>query len=210
MNKGHFIVVEGLEGAGKSTAIAVVKDWLLSRSIPENNIVLTREPGGTKIAEKIRELVKFKDQEESLDGMSELLLMIASRVQLVKQVIQPALSRGAWVISDRFELSTRAYQGGGRGISLNSLKKLHEICVDNFQPDLTLYLDIPPVVGFERIQARGYKDRIEQEDLAFFERVRKAYQECVLNSNNTIIEINAFQSIEQVHQDIIDCLERHF
>jgi dTMP kinase len=116
---------------------------------------------------------------EPLLPSSELLLMVAARVQLVKNVIQPALARGTWVIGDRHELSTRAYQGGGRGISAASLEMLYTLCLQDFKPDITLYMDIPPALGFERIQCRGYKDRIEQESLSFFERVRTVYRSYV-------------------------------
>lgn len=203
-----FIVIEGLEGAGKSTAIAIVKNWLESQGISNSNIITTREPGGTPIAEQLRTLVKTVFETEVLVPESELLLMYAARVQLVRNVIQPALAKNIWVISDRHELSTRAYQGGGRGISADSLKMLHVLCLQDFKPDLTLYLDIPPSLGFERIQSRGHKDRIEQESLSFFERVRAVYQSYV-SEENAIIEIDASQSIEKVHADIITVLEKY-
>ncbi len=201
-----FIVIEGLEGAGKSTAIAIVKNWLQSKGM--SDIITTREPGGTPIAEKLRTLVKTVFEEEKLVSESELLLMYAARVQLVCNVIQPALSRGTWVIGDRHELSTRAYQGGGRGIAQSSLEMLYALCLKNFKPHLTLYLDISPSLGFERIQIRGHKDRIEQEDLSFFERVRAVYRSYV-SEKDAIFEIDASQSMDKVHADIVTILEKH-
>lgn len=202
-----FIVIEGLEGAGKSSAIDIVKDWLQGQGI--SNIITTREPGGTPIAEELRRIAKTSFETEILLPMSELMLMYAARVQVVTHVIQPALAKNVWVIGDRHELSTRAYQGGGRGIPQESLEILHKLCLQDFKPDLTLYLDIPPAIGFERIQVRGHKDRIEQESLSFFERIRAIYRSYV-NEKNAIFEVDATQSMEKVHQDMIKILNANF
>jgi dTMP kinase len=206
MNKAKFIVIEGLEGAGKSTAISVVKNWLKKQGIEQ--VITTREPGGTPIAEKLRTIVKDHKEKEKLLPISELLLMYAARVQLVKNIIEPALAEDTWVIGDRHELSTRAYQGGGRGIPLESLEKLHSLCLQDFKPHLTLYLDIPPSLGFKRIKSRAYTDRIEQESLEFFERARSVYRS-YLNEKEAIIEVNASQPIKKVHADIEFALEKY-
>ncbi len=206
MHKAKFIVIEGLEGAGKSTAISIVKNWLEKQGV--HQIITTREPGGTPIAEKLRALVKAHEETETLLPLSELLLMYAARVQLVKHVIEPALANDTWVIGDRHELSTRAYQGGGRGISLQSLETLHSLCLQDFKPDLTLYLDIPPSIGFNRIKKRAYTDRIEQESLEFFERARAVYRMYV-NENDAIIEVDASQPVKKVHADIEHILEKY-
>ncbi len=218
---GKFIVLEGLEGAGKSTAMAVIENWLKNQGIPD--VITTREPGGTPIAEELRRIVKTPSGEtinyenkgnlnlknlEILSPISELLLMYASRVQLVTNVIQPALQKNTWVIGDRHELSTRAYQGGGRGIPQATLEMLHILCLQNFKPDLTIYLDLSPSIGFERIKVRGYKDRIEQEELSFFERVREAYLSYIDEKNNIFL-VDASQPIEQVNQDIIEILDEN-
>lgn len=214
--KAKFIVIEGLEGAGKSTAVSVVKAWIEAHRSAK--VLVTREPGGTPMAEKLRTLIKAPTEPEVepefIVSTTELLLMYAARVQLVENVIKPSLKQGVWVIGDRHELSTRAYQGGGRGINHKTLQTLSDICLDTFKPDITLYLDILPSVGFERIQVRGYKDRIEQEDLSFFERVRQGYLEAINESmdkhaDKPICLIDASQKLEQVHADIIMALERY-
>lgn len=171
-NKGRFIVIEGLEGAGKTTAISTLKALLVKKGI---HPVLTREPGGTKIGEILRNLVKTSQNQEPIADLTELLLVYASRVQLIKTVIEPALARGDWVIADRFEASTYAYQGGGRGIDTSIIQSLSKICLNGFHPDLLLYLDISPKSGLERAQARGEIDRIESESIDFFQRVQYSY-----------------------------------
>lgn len=202
-----FIVIEGLEGAGKSTAIAVVKQWLQEQGITD--VITTREPGGTPIAEKLREIIKTQINTEMLLPISELLLMYAARVQLVQQIIQPALARNTWVIGDRHELSTRAYQGGGRGIAPSTLQALYDMCLAPFKPDLTLYLDISPNLGLERVSLRGQKDRIEQEPLPFFERVRAVYIDAAQH-DSSVVFIDASQAIAQVHTSIINVLMQYF
>ena len=160
MARGKFIVIEGLEGAGKSSAMACVVNYLQEHQIP---YIQVREPGGTPMAEAIRALVK-QPWAETVTAETELLLMYASRAQLVANVIEPALTRGEWVISDRHDLSSRAYQGGGRGIDDAKLATLRQLVLGDFTPDLTLLLDIEPARGLARAQARGELDRIEQEE----------------------------------------------
>ncbi|HCE1776018.1 TPA: dTMP kinase [Vibrio parahaemolyticus] len=203
MMKANFIVVEGLEGAGKSTAIKTVLDTLKQAGI--ENIVNTREPGGTPLAEKMRALVKEEHEGEELKDMTELLLLYAARVQLVENVIKPALANGQWVVGDRHDLSSQAYQGGGRQIDASLMKNLRDTTLGDFKPAFTLYMDIDPRIGLERARGRGDLDRIEKMDISFFERTRERYLE-IANADPSIVVINAEQSIEEVSRDIQDAL----
>ncbi|MDR9826171.1 dTMP kinase [Vibrio sp. FNV 38] len=199
MTHAKFIVIEGLEGAGKSTAINRVLTNLSSRGIAD--IEQTREPGGTKLAEALRALVKQEHEGESLIDTTELLLMYAARVQLVENKIKPALERGAWVVGDRHDMSSQAYQGGGRQISSKTMSALREIALGDFKPDLTLYMDIDPKLGLERARGRGDLDRIEKMDISFFERSRERYLS-LANADDSVVVIDASKSIEQVGDDI--------
>ncbi|MDP1604503.1 MAG: dTMP kinase [Legionella sp.] len=199
LEPGRFIVVEGLEGAGKTSAIQTIKHFI--EAIPRQ-VTVTREPGGTRIGEELRSLVKKTMENEVLEARSELLLMYAARVQLVEQVIKPALKRGDWVIADRFELSTYAYQGGGRGISTHILDSLSTICLGNFKPDLVVFLDISPAEGLARVKKRGKFDRIEQEPLTFFNKVHEGYHQRIQKMDNVCI-IDASAPIEFVQDSII-------
>ncbi|STX28963.1 dTMP kinase [Legionella beliardensis] len=203
MTPGRFIVVEGLEGAGKTTAIETIKHYLHDKV---NNVIITREPGGTYIAEKLRALIKETIPNEPLDERSELLMLYAARVQLLEQVIRPALARGDWVIADRFELSTYAYQGGGRGINQTILDTLSAFCLSGLKPDLTIFLDISPELGLKRADNRGKLDRIEQESLAFFNRVYDAYHNKLNNTTGAKL-IDASLPLDQVQQAICLHLE---
>ncbi|EGR1982491.1 TPA: dTMP kinase [Vibrio parahaemolyticus] len=203
MMKANFIVVEGLEGAGKSTAIKTVLDTLKQAGI--ENIVNTREPGGTPLAEKMRALVKEEHEGEELKDMTELLLLYAARVQLVENVIKPALANGQWVVGDRHDLSSQAYQGGGRQIDASLMKNLRDTTLGDFKPAFTLYMDIDPRIGLDRARGRGELDRIEKMDISFFERTRERYLE-IANADPSIVVINAEQSIEEVSRDIQDAL----
>lgn len=195
---GKFIVIEGLEGAGKSTAFQAVKDCLHALGVQE--IVATREPGGTPLAEKLRQLIKH-ETEEPVTDKAELLMLYAARIQLVDNVIKPALAAGKWVLGDRHDMSSQAYQGGGRGLDAQFMHTLKTAVLGDFEPDLTLYLDIDPAVGLARARGRGELDRIEQAGLEFFHRTRARYLDLVTNNPKAII-INAEQSIEQVRADI--------
>ena len=199
MNKAKFIVVEGLEGAGKSTAIKTVLDTLQSEGIED--IQTTREPGGTALAEQLRTLVKQDHEGESLQDMTELLLMYAARVQLVENVIKPALAVGHWVVGDRHDMSSQAYQGGGRQLPLKTLQDLKQTTLGEFKPDLTIYLDIDPKLGLSRARGRGELDRIEKMDMSFFERTRERYLE-LASTDDKVVTINANQSIDDVASDI--------
>lgn len=199
-----FIVVEGLEGAGKSTAIAHIKSWLAARGIVP---VCTREPGGTPLAETLRDLVKQVRDNEQVAPETELLLMYAARMQLISNVIKPALAQGRWVLGDRHDMSSRAYQGGGRGLSDDIINPLRAMVLGSLQPDLTLYLDIDPALGLERARSRGELDRIEQEQLAFFQRTRAKYLQIAANEANIAL-IDANLPLVQVQQQISAALDR--
>ncbi|WP_312313048.1 dTMP kinase [Atlantibacter sp.] len=202
-----YIVIEGLEGAGKTTARNVVVETLKSLGIVD--MEFTREPGGTILAEKLRSLVLDIQSvgDEIITDKAEVLLFYAARVQLVETVIKPALARGAWVIGDRHDLSTQAYQGGGRGIDANLLKTLRQAVLGDFAPDLTLYLDVDPVVGLKRARARGELDRIEQESFDFFHRTRARYLELAA-ADSRIKTIDATQSLEDVTHAIRETVTR--
>lgn len=196
---GKFIVIEGLEGAGKTTARQVIVDTLRENGITD--LVYTREPGGTPLAEKLRTLIKDGINGETVTDKAEVLMLYAARIQLVDNVIKPALARGQWVIGDRHDLSSQAYQGGGRGIDRKLMESLRDTVLGDFYPDFTLYLDLPPETGLARARSRGELDRIEQESLDFFRRTRARYLE-LAESDPRIVTVDASQSIDNVHQSI--------
>ncbi|MFS1563474.1 MAG: dTMP kinase [Candidatus Arsenophonus phytopathogenicus] len=197
--KSRYIVIEGLEGAGKTTAIKTVVETLAKVGITE--IDFTREPGGTPLAEKLRQLIKHGIAEEKVTDKAELLMLYAARIQLIENVIKPALAKGRWVIGDRHDLSSQAYQGGGRGLSAELMQVLRNTVLDNFRPDLTLYLDIDPILGLQRARDRGELDRIEKESLDFFKRTRQRYLELAAE-DDTIITIDANKSLDEVQKTI--------
>lgn len=172
--KSRFIVIEGLEGAGKTTACDTAAKVLRQHGITD--LLFTREPGGTPLAEKLRDLIKQGIGEEPITDTAELLMLYAARSQLVETVIKPALTCGTWVVGDRHDLSSQAYQGGGRGMDLQMINGLRDIVLKDFTPDLTLYLDVAPEIGLRRARARGELDRIEQESINFFVRTRQCYR----------------------------------
>jgi dTMP kinase len=173
VQRGKFITVEGIEGVGKSTNI----DFLAGLIVAQGHTVMkTREPGGTPIAEDIRSILK-EHGDEPLPDVAELLLMFAARSINVNNAIRPALEAGSWVISDRFTDSTRAYQGGGRGFSRDSIEWLAAFVHGDLQPDLTILLDAPVETALQRAGSRGEPDRFEIEQADFFNRVRQAYLE---------------------------------
>lgn len=204
-SRGRFIVVEGLEGAGKSTALDLIKHILNPQVI---ELVITREPGGTRVGEVARELIKEVVPTEPLDPRAELLLFYAARVQLIERVIRPALQRGAWVLADRFELSTLAYQGGGRKLSSDMIAHLSDFCIDDMKPDLTIFLDIAPEQGMARVIARGKTDRIEQESQAFFNDVYASYHHHIKTMTNVVV-IDASQPLAVVQASIRAALENY-
>ncbi len=195
---GKLIVIEGLEGSGKSTAIST-----LVKSLQQNDIKVetVREPGGTSIGETLRSILKNTEYKDRLDSRTELLILYAARVQLVEEVIKPALRQGIWIVADRFELSTFAYQGGGRGLDVQFIKRLSDFCLKDFKPDLTLFLDIEPELGMERARLRGEYDRIEQESMDFFHRIHKTYQQLAKTTGN-LKRIDASAPLEVVQQEI--------
>ncbi|MDK7222347.1 dTMP kinase [Proteus mirabilis] len=205
MKNSKFIVIEGLEGAGKTSAIQTVVDTLKQQGITD--LAFTREPGGTPLAEKLRELIKQGIEGEKVTDKAELLMLYAARVQLVENVIKPALAQGKWVIGDRHDLSSQAYQGGGRGIDKALMKSLRDTVLADFKPDLTLYLDLYPAVGLARARARGELDRIEKESMDFFYRTRERYQ-ALAKEDTSIITIDASQDIDKVQADIRDVLNQ--
>jgi dTMP kinase len=169
--QGKFITIEGIEGVGKSTNIAFIQSWLESKGI---ECILTREPGGTELGEQLRNLLLHGGD---VSDKAELLMMFASRAQHLQEKILPALDQGIWVLCDRFTDSTYAYQGGGRQLNLSWISQLEQLVHGEKQPDLTLLLDAPVEVGRARASARSSADRIEAEDLAFFNRVRNMFLE---------------------------------
>lgn len=201
---GKFIVIEGLEGAGKSSVIDIVKHIVCQRG---HSCITTREPGGTPMAEAIRECVKHEWQ-ENVSEETELMLMYAARRQLLVNVIQPALEKGQWVIGDRHDLSSLAYQGGGRQIDADKLDALRQLCLQGFKPDLTLYLDVDPAEGLKRARGRGELDRIEKSGLAFFQRTRERYLQ-LAHSDERVHIIDAMQPMEMVHNDVRTTLEAY-
>jgi len=198
---GKFIVIEGLEGAGKSTAIQYIQDWLLSKGLSEQQIELTREPGGTVLAEKMRDIIKMEAAGEHLHDKAELLIMYAARVQLVEHKIKPALANNKVVIGDRHNWSSLAYQGGGRGIDLNLIKDIKQLALGDFKADFTLFLDIEPEVGLERARGRGELDRIERLAIDFFNRSRAVFQQLVQDEASSA-SIDASQSFIEVENAI--------
>lgn len=202
---GRFIVIEGLEGAGKSTAVSIISQAIEAVGHP---LVNCREPGGTAMAEAIRECVKSDWPNEKVTIEAELLLMYAARAQLVQNVILPNLQQGNWVLGDRHDMSSRAYQGGGRGIDNNMIESLRNITLNGFEPDFTLYLDVEPKEGLKRAKGRGELDRIEQEDLSFFERTRDKYLALAAQDKNCVV-INTMQDIQDVHKDIQVAIQQY-
>nr|WP_217433366.1 dTMP kinase [Pseudomonas sp. M5] len=198
---GLFITLEGPEGAGKSTN----RDYLAARLREQGlDVVLTREPGGTPLAEKVRELL-LAPSDEVMAADTELLLVFAARAQHLAQVIRPALERGAVVLCDRFTDATYAYQGGGRGLSVERIAVLEQFVQGELRPDLTLVFDLPVEVGLARAAARGRLDRFEQEGQAFFEAVRQAYLQRARREPQRYDLLDAAQPLEAV-QRAIDAL----
>lgn len=196
--KPLFITLEGGEGAGKSTAIKYLSQQLTSLSIP---VRTTREPGGTPIAEQIRHLL-LQTQTEQLTSMSELLLIFAGRSQHISEVIRPTLARGEWVICDRFTDATFAYQGGGRGMDAKTIQSLAQMVQGDLTPDYTILLDAPPTLGMQRIKRRAMLDRIETEQLAFFERVRTAYLARAKAEPARFVIINTAKPLPEVKRQL--------
>jgi len=202
MSRGKFITLEGGEGVGKTTNLSFIQEHLQQHAI---SVTVTREPGGTALAEKIRQLVLDKDS-ESISDTTELLLMFAARAQHIQHVIEPALAQGHWVLCDRFTDATYAYQGGGRELSIATITLLEQLVQGELRPDLTLLLDAPIEIGMERAQKRGAFDRFEAEKISFFTRVRNMYLSRAAQQPDRIKVIQANQSLVSVQSDIIEVL----
>ncbi|MEM5536188.1 dTMP kinase [Neptuniibacter pectenicola] len=205
VQRGRFITVEGTEGVGKSTNIDFLCHLLHARGI---DIVLTREPGGTPLAEELRELL-LSPREERVSQDTELLLMFAARAQHIENVIRPALARGAWVISDRFTDATFAYQGGGRGVDEEHIRLLETLVQHGLHPDLTLLLDLDVEVGLMRASARSTPDRFEQEKVDFFSKVRQAYLQRAANEPERFAIIDASVALPDVQQQIASAVSQY-
>ena len=195
---GLFITLEGPEGAGKSTNREYLAERLRERGI---EVLLTREPGGTPLAERIRELL-LEPSDESMAADTELLLVFAARAQHLQQVIRPALANGCVVLCDRFTDATYAYQGGGRGLSIERIAQLEQFVQGELRPDLTLIFDLPVEIGLARAAARGRLDRFEQEGRGFFEAVRQAYLQRAAQAPQRYRVLDAGQTLAQVQADI--------
>jgi len=205
MSKGLFITLEGSEGAGKSTQIKVVKDYLEGLG---RKVITLREPGGTPIAEDIRSLLKTPRHDEKMCDTTELLRMYAARAPLVNTLLKPELEKGTDIVCDRHDLSTVAYQGGGRGMSMEVINALRRIVLEDFRPDLTILLDIDPALGMQRARHRGELDRFEQSEFAFFERVRNTYLECARRDPEHIALIDGSSDVSEVSEAVISHLKR--
>jgi dTMP kinase len=195
---GLFITLEGPEGAGKSTNREYLAERLREQGV---DVLLTREPGGTPLAERIRELL-LDPSDEPMAADTELLLVFAARAQHLQQVIRPALAKGSVVLCDRFTDATYAYQGGGRGLSVERIAQLEHFVQGELRPDLTLIFDLPVEIGLARAAARGRLDRFEQEGRGFFEAVRQAYLQRAAQAPQRYRVLDAGQSLAQVQADI--------
>ena len=195
---GRFITIEGGEGAGKSTAQTFLADKLTAQGI---SVLQTREPGGTPLAEAIRRNLLSVDEEAPVE-MAELLLVFAARAQHLAKVIEPALEQGQWVLCDRFTDATYAYQGAGRGLSAELIGKLETLAQGDRHPDTVILLDMPPQIGLARARARGTLDRFEQEEQAFFERVRQGYLERAAAFPDRYVVVDATQELSEVQRSL--------
>lgn len=201
--RGRFITFEGGEGVGKSTNLAFARDFLRERGL---TVVLTREPGGTALAEQIRQLL-LQPAEERVSDLAELLLVFAARAQHLEEVIRPALARGDWVLCDRFTDATFAYQGYGRGLGRERIEQLQALVHPDLQPDLTILLDIDIAEGLARARERGDLDRIELEQASFFEAVRRGYLELAKQEPHRFAIVDASPPLATVQQTIADHLD---
>ena len=198
---GRFVTFEGIDGAGKSTHIAALQHWLQSRG---REVLLTREPGGSPLAERLRELVLH----QPMDALSETLLIFAARRDHLQTCIEPALARGAVVLCDRFTDATFAYQGAGRGFDGQVLQQLETWVQQGRQPDLTLWFDLPPAQAAARRAAARAPDRFEQQDEAFFARVREGYAQRMAQAPQRFVRLDAAADRDGVWAQIVQALEQ--
>jgi dTMP kinase len=198
MNRGRFITVEGIEGVGKSSNIDVLVKHIENAGY---EVLSTREPGGTPVAEDIRDLLMNRG-DEPIPEIAELLMMFAARSLNVNNVILPALEAGKWVICDRFSDSSRAYQGGGRGLAMETIDQLADWVHGDVNPDVTILLDAPVEVGLARANNRGAPDRIESEKHEFFERVRACYLDLAVRNPDRFVVLDTTRSLQEVQADV--------
>lgn len=198
---GRFVTFEGIDGAGKSTHIGALQDWARAHG---REVVLTREPGGSPLAEQLRELVLH----QPMDALSESLLIFAARRDHLRHCIQPALARGAIVLCDRFTDASFAYQGGGRGFDLGVLRQLEAWVQQGLQPDLTLWFDLPPAQAAARRAGARAPDRFEREDEAFFARVREGYAQRLALAPQRFVRLDATGRPDEVWVRIVDALQQ--
>ena len=199
---GKFITIEGTEGAGKSTNLSSIEKVLNDFDI---SYIVTREPGGTAVGEELRSVL-LKNESINISGQTELLLMFASRMQHINDVIKPALKLNKWVICDRFTDASYAYQGYGRQLNLSFISSLENLVHPDLQPDLTLILDVPVNIAMGRVHNRGNLDRFEQEDVAFFKRVRAGYKEIAKNNIDRCREIDASKDLAEVQAEVMQII----
>lgn len=204
MERGKFITVEGIEGVGKSSNIAVIIDCIEAAG---HKVVSTREPGGTPLAEDIRDLLVSRS-DEPIPEISELLLVFAARSLNVNNVIIPALDAGNWVLCDRFTDSSRAYQGGGRGVPMETIDRLADWVHGDLWPDLTILLDAPVEIGMQRASDRGAPDRFEQERHDFFQRVRECYLGLAVREPERFVVIDTCQPLPDVKAEVRALMQR--
>ncbi|GIO69537.1 dTMP kinase [Paenibacillus sp. JTLBN-2024] len=204
-SKGIFVTLEGGEGSGKTTVIAKLKDYLEKRSVP---YIVTREPGGIEIAEKIREII-LNPSHTAMDSRTEALLYAASRSQHLAEKVEPALAEGKLVLCDRFVDSSLVYQGYARGIGMDEVWAINQFAIHDRMPQLTFYLDIEPEAGLARIAASRDREvnRLDLEDLSFHHKVREGYLQLAERFQDRIVVIDASQTVENVEQEIIRSLE---
>ena len=202
--RGLFLTLEGAEGVGKSTNIGFVTQYLEKRGI---EYVLTREPGGTQLAERIRDLL-LAVHEEPMSGLTELLLVFAARAQHLDKIIEPALATGKWVVCDRFTDATFAYQGAGRGLSMETIDQLQSMVQGDLRPDLTIILDLDPEIGMQRASSRGELDRFEREQQSFFRHVLQGYLDIAQAEPDRCTVIDASKALEDVKRNLLTVIEQ--
>lgn len=197
--RGLLITMEGGEGVGKSTNLAFLQRYLANNSI---EVVITREPGGTPLGEQIRELL-LQVRQERVSATTELLLIFAARAQHIREIIEPALAAGKWVLCDRFTDATYAYQCGGRGVAWETVRQLETLVQGELRPDFTVLLDVSIATGIDRAKGRGDLDRFEQETFDFFERVRSCYLQLAKQNGERYRLIDASASLQDVQQKLL-------
>lgn len=217
VSRGKLIVFEGGEGCGKTTQLQRTEDWLMQSGWLQRlqaqgaiaDLAVTREPGGTSLGKKIRQIL-LEPAGEPVTDCSELLLYAADRAQHVAGFLRPKLEMGSLILCDRYTGSTIAYQGYGRGMDLTLIAQLNQIATQGLTPDLTIWLDLDADVGLKRAQTRGKRDRIEQADLAFHQRVRQGFCQLQASQGNRMLWVDASRSVEAIGQDIQTELEQQF